>query len=174
MPKSKAEKQKIVEKIQQDLNKARSVVFVDIQGLKSKDQLVLRRKLKGVDGGLKIAKKTLISLAMKNFPCDNAADSDAKNLEGEIALVIANKDELNPLKSAFEFSRQNENLKIIGGIFDQNFYAGEKIMEIAQLPGKEELLARLVGSLASPMSGLANVLQGNLKDLVVVLSKIKK
>lgn len=173
MPKTKQEKQKIVEKIQQDLGKAKSVVFVDIQGLKSKDQLVLRRKLKSADGNLKIAKKTLISLAMKNFPCDNAVDSNAENFEGEIALVIANKDELSPLKSAFEFSKLNENLKIIGGIFDRGFYAKEKILEIAQLPGKEQLLGRLVGSLASPLSGLANVLQGNLRGLVVVLSKIK-
>jgi len=65
------------------------------------------------------------------------------------------------------------NLKILGGIFKNEFVEAEKIIELAKLPTREELLARLVGSISAPISNFINVLEANIKGLIYVLTKAK-
>ncbi|MDO8265140.1 MAG: 50S ribosomal protein L10, partial [Candidatus Parcubacteria bacterium] len=86
-------------------------------------------------------------------------------------------DEVMPAKIAYQFSQKNANLKILGGLIESqrgSLLGTEQVIELAKLSSKEELLARLVGSIAAPMSGFANVLQGNIRNLVYVLNAIKK
>jgi large subunit ribosomal protein L10 len=68
-----------------------------------------------------------------------------------------------------QFRTTNESLKIIGGTLEKKFIDAAKVMELAQIPGKQELMAKLVGSINSPVSGFVNVLAGNLRGLVQVL-----
>ena len=165
---TKAQKQNIIDDLKEKIDHQKSIVFVDLKGLKVKDLFVLRTKIKEVEGQLKVAKKTLIKLVL-----EKAGLKLEKDLKGEIALVCAFKDSLSPLKKTYQFSQTNENLKILSGFFDGKFIDQEEIMTLAQLPSREELLARLVGSISNPISGLVNVLQGNLRGLVYVLSQIK-
>ena len=91
----------------------------------------------------------------------------------EIALVLGYKDEVSPAKLVWQTSKTNQNLKIIGGFMNNKLMTAEEVATLAQLPSREELLAKMVGSMASPMSGFLTVLQGNIKGLVRVLSQIK-
>lgn len=168
MPKTKAQKQETVSELKQALAKAKSVVFINIQGIKAKDLVALRRKIKEGKGVFQVAKKTLINLAF------GEKEAKVKELEGEIAVAFSTEDELSSLKSLYNFSKENENLKLVAGIFGGSLAGKEEILTLAQLPTKQELLARLVESIASPMSGMLNVLQGNIKGLVYLLSNIKK
>lgn len=145
------------------------MVFADFSGLKVKDLSVLRKKMKEQNCEFKVAKKTLISLILK----EKKIDLDSKKLQGEIALNFGYKDEILPFKILYDFSKKNEHLKILGGFIGQEFYEKERALELAQLPAEEELLAKLVGSISSPLSGLINVLQGNLKGLVYILKQAK-
>lgn len=165
---TKAQKQNIIDDLKEKIDRQKSIVFVDLKGLKVKDLFVLRTKIKEVEGQLKVAKKTLIKLVL-----EKAGLKLEKDLKGEIALVCAFKDSFSPLKKTYQFSQTNENLKILSGFFDGKFVDQEEIMTLARLPSREELLARLVGSISNPISGLVNVLQGNLRGLVYVLSQIK-
>lgn len=167
---TKAQKQKIVSDLKEKIDRQKSIVFADFTGLKVKDLSALRRKMKAADGELKIAKKTLISLALK----EKKFAVDLKKLQGEIALGFGYKDEISPFKIIYDFAKEKEGLKILGGLIAKDFYEKEKAIELAQLPTRDELLARLVGSISSPLSGLINVLQGNLKGLIYALSAIKK
>jgi len=166
---TKAQKEKIVEDLTDDLKQQKSVVFVAIGGLKVKDLSGLRRKLKEIGGKLKVVKKTLMKIAFEKMGLKLP-----ENLIGEIALVSAFENEILPIKSVHQFSKENENLKILSGIFEGKLLEKEKIIEIAELPTKEELLARLVRSVSAPISGLVNVLQSNLRGLVYILSTIKR
>jgi len=166
---TKAQKEKIVEELTNDLKQQKSVVFVAIGGLKVKDLSGLRRKLKEIGGKLKVVKKTLMKIAFEKMGLKLP-----ENLIGEIALVSAFENEILPIKSVHQFSKENENLKILSGIFEGKLLEKEKIIEIAELPTKEELLARLVRSVSAPISGLVNVLQSNLRGLVYILSTIKR
>ncbi len=169
MPKTKEQKQKIVEKLAEDFKKQKSVVFIDYKGLKVKDMNDLRKKIKQENGKLEASKKTLLNLAAKKTGFDLG-----ENFPGQVALVFSFDDSLKSIRETYTLSQKNENLKILAGIFEGKLIKGGEVTMLAQLPGREELLAKLVGSIASPMSGLLNALQGNLRSLVFILSSIKK
>ena len=146
------------------------MVFVDYKGLKVKDMLDLRERLKQVGSKLVVAKKTLFAKVMK----EKGIGIDLKGMEGQIGAIFAFEDSLAPMKTANTFARTNENLKIVGGYFENEIQSAERIVAIASLPSKEELLAKLVGTLAAPMSGFVKVLQGNIKGLIYVLAQKAK
>ena len=168
MAKTKDQKEKIVEELTNDLKKQKSVIFVAIDKLKVKDISGLRRKLKEAGGKLKVAKKTLIKLTFEKNKLKLPED-----LTGEIALIFGLDNEISPIKSAFQFSKENDNLKLLSGIFEGKLVGKEEVIAIAQLPSREELLAQLVGTISAPMSGFINVLQGNIKGLIYALNAIK-
>lgn len=167
---SREKKKKIIENLKEKIAKQKAMIFVDFTGLKMKDIFNLRKKLKTVDAQLKVAKKTLTQLALK----ESKLKIDIKELKGEIALVFGFKDEISPAKIVWQFAELNPNLKILGGLIENKFFETEKIIEIAKLPTREELLVKLVGSISAPISNFVNVLQGNIKGLICVLSSIKK
>jgi len=182
MPFTKEQKKKIIEDLTQDFSRQKATAFIDFQGLKVKDMADFRKKIKEVGGRLQVAKKTLIKIASekaelkleKKLEGETRQNFDIKNLSGQIGLVFAFEDPLSPLKAAYQFSQTNENIKMLAGIFEGKFIGKEEVITLAQLPSREELLAKLVGSISAPISGLVNVLQGNMKGLIFVLSAIKK
>jgi len=167
---TKAQKQKILEDLKEKIERQKSIVFVDFTGLRVEDLSSLRKKLKEVNNELKAVKKTLMGIAFKKAKIE----FETKKLPGEIALVFSYKDEISPAKIVYQFSLENPNLKILGGFFENNFREAEKIVTLAQIPSREELLARLVESISAPLSNLVNVLQGNMRNLVYLLSVIRK
>lgn len=166
---TKAQKQKIIADLKDKIAKQKAMVLVGITGLKVKDLSDLRKKLKANDSNLKVAKKTLIEKAFRESNLEFDKDKDKE----EIALVFGFKDESSSAKTVYQFGLANEKLKILGGFLEGKFKEAEEIIALAQLPTKEELLAKLVGSIASPISGLINVLQGNIKGLIYILAKAK-
>ncbi|PIZ86824.1 MAG: 50S ribosomal protein L10 [Candidatus Nealsonbacteria bacterium CG_4_10_14_0_2_um_filter_40_15] len=169
MVKTKEEKKKILEELKEKISKQKVTIFVDFTGLKMKDIFDLRKKLKMVDSQLKVTKKTLAQIAFNK----SGLKTEIKKLKGEIAFVFGLKDEISPAKIIFQFSQINPNLKILGGFLENKFVEAEKIVELAKLPTREELLGKLVGSISAPVSNLINVLQGNLRNLVSILSQLK-
>ena len=170
--KSRAQKQETVNELKDNLARAKAVVFADVQGLKAKELVALRRKIKRVGGILKIAKKTLIDLALKNSgdPRRGRAAVSAKKMKGEVAVLFATQDQLLPLKTLYSFSKENEKLGLLSGVFGNLLLNREQLLELAQLPSREELLSKLIGSLTNPLFGLLTVFQGNIKGLITVLA----
>ncbi len=167
---TKAQKQKILADLRDKIARQKAIVLVGITGLKVKDVSLLRKKLKSAEANIKVFKKTLAEIVFK----ENKLEFDKRKFKEEIALVFGFKDELSPVKAVYQFSRENAQLKILGGFLDKEFKGKEEMIVLAQLPSREELLARLVGSMNASVSGLINVLQGNIKGLVFALSSIKK
>jgi len=111
-----------------------------------------------------------MDIAFKNKKLDIATEK----MSGEISLVFGYEDELSPAKIVYQFLKTNPNVKIAGGYIENRFYGPEDVIRFAELPGREQLLANLLGSLSAPMSNLVSVLSGNLRKLVIALSQIKK
>jgi len=170
MPISKAKKEEIVKELGEKLGRQKAVVFADFTGLKVKDLGTLKTSLRKQNAEFKVAKKTLMKVAFK----EKGIDTDPKNLAGEIALVMGYGDEVAPAKLVYEFSKTNQNIKILGGLLENKMLSIEQVMSLAKLPSKLELYAKLVGTLSSPSRNFVGVLQGNIRGLVTVLSKIKK
>ena len=166
---TKVQKQKILDELKEKIAKQKVMIFADFTGLKVKDLSNLRKKIKAADGEIKVAKKTLLGLAVKGA----GLEFEAKKIKGEIALVFGYKDEISLTKIIYQFAEANPNLKILGGFLENQFRTAEEIITLAQLPTKEELLSGLVRSVSAPISNFINVLQGNIKGLIYLLTKIK-
>ena len=169
MPLNKEQKKNIVKELKDNIAKQKAVVFVSVKGLKASELFDLRKQLKESNCLLSVAKKTLLKIAFK----ENKIELNEKELEGQIALIFGFEDEIAPAKTAYNFSLKNENLKILGGFLENQLRNMEEIIILAKIPSKQELLAKFIGSIKAPMSGFVNVLQGNIKGLVYVLSQIK-
>ncbi len=164
---TKDQKKQLVKDLSENIKASKSAVFVDYRGLKVKNLTGLKKELRGSGVEFKVAKKTLIEKAFR----DSGIDMNVKNLEGQVAVAFSG-DEITGAKIIEKFGRTNENLKILAGVLEKKLMSAAEMKALARLPGKEELLAKLVGTLNAPVSGLVNVLAGNLRGLAQVLKAI--
>lgn len=154
---NKAQKTKQIDSIKEKVAQQKSVIFVDFAKVGSKDLFNLRKSLKEAGCNLKIAKKTLVRVAFGQSGISFWNKMKAV-IPGQLALVFGIKDEIAPARIANAFAKAHENLKILGGIFEGRFIDREKVLVLANLPSRNELLSRLVGSLSSSMTGFVRVL----------------
>jgi large subunit ribosomal protein L10 len=166
---TKEKKKKILQELKEKIEKQKIIIFVDFTGLKVGDFFELRKRIKSIGDEIKVVKKTLANLAFK----EKKIGFDVKKLKGEIALIFGFKDEILPAKTVYEFSKENQNLKILGGIFEKEFLEADKIIELSKLPSKEELLANLLSSISAPISNLVNIFRAIPQNFVFVLNQIQ-
>jgi len=170
---TKEQKKEILETLKEKIAAKKAMIFVDFKGLKVQDLFELRNKLREIGAEFMVAKKTLMKIAFQ----EKKIKVDPNELEGQIALVFGFENELAPAKAVYNFSQENPNLKILGGFIEsqaQEFLDSEAMITLGQIPSREELLAKLTGSISAPIFNLVNVLGGNLKGLLYALSAIKK
>ena len=170
MPLTRGRKTKIVEELTEMFKKQKIAVFSDFRGVGVSKLTALRREMKKAGAEFKVAKKTFLRLALKAV----GIDYDPKTLEGEIGVIFGYEDQIAPVKTAAKFGKENKTFKILKGILDGKFLEGKEVLLLAKLPSREQLLAKLVWVLNSPLQGFHNVLSGNLRNLVVVLNKIRE
>ena len=170
MPKTKDQKKEILENLKNKLSQSKSVIFSADKGLDVKTTEALRQELKDNQAEYLVAKKTLLKLANK----DLGEIPGLENLEGSVALTLSYEDEVNGARILNKYAKANEKLELGGGILENSFILPEMVKRLATLPAKEVLLATLLATFKSPISGLANVLSGNTRNLVGVLNAIKE
>ncbi|MCX6813703.1 MAG: 50S ribosomal protein L10 [Candidatus Azambacteria bacterium] len=166
---TRAKKEEIIEGLKDKLGRAKTVVFARYKGLTVADLTVLRNELKEAEGEGWVVKNRLTKIALKD-----KTEVPDKILKGQTALFFSYKDELTAPKIVYKTAKNNENLKIKGGIFEDKFIEANEVEKLAQIPGREELLAKMVGSLNAPISGFVGALRGNLLNLLYTLNEIQK
>jgi large subunit ribosomal protein L10 len=172
MPKTRIQKNNALKKISEKIGRSKSVYFAKYSKLTVADSGKLRTALRNENSEFVVAPKTITNLALTENKLDVV---DTKKFEGQMAVVFGYDDEVTPAKILNKFKKENENkIEFLGGILDGKFYSSQEVAQLAELPGKTELLAKLVGSLNSPISGFVNVLAGNLRNLVYVLKAIEE
>lgn len=167
---TKEKKKSVIDRIEKSIDNQKIMIFIGIAKIKAKDLLGLKNSLKEKGNVLTVVKKTLFNIASKN----KGILIDAKKLEGEMAVVFGNEDEISAAKSVAQFFKGDENLKILGGVFENKEIEAEKVIALSQIPSRPELLAKAVGSIKAPVSNFVSVLSGNMRNLVYVLGQIKK
>lgn len=171
MAKTKEQKRQTLAELEDNFTKSKAAVFVNFQGLNVKDTTALRNLLRKEKIEYEVAKKTLLKLAVEKT---GQIGVDPKSFNGNIAVAFGFEDEVTPAKVLNQFRATHDALKIIGGTFEKKFIDAAKVIELAQIPSRQELLAKLVGSINSPVSGFVNVLAGNLRGLVQVLKAMSE
>lgn len=154
---TKEQKQKQVKDLKDKISKQKSLVFVDFNKVPSKDMFGLRKSLKEAGCNLKIAKKTLLRIA---FGQSNVSfwGKIKKNVPGQLALVLGIEDEIAPARISNKFAKDHQTFKILGGVFENKFIEKERVLFLASIPPRDELLSRLVGSISSSMTNFVRVL----------------
>lgn len=164
-------KQKVatVEHLSQQMQKAKAVVFTDYRGLSVPQVQQLRTELAKQDASIEVTKNTLMNLAAKKAE----REIDAEILQGPTATLFAFGDEVAPLKTLVDFAKENELPTIKAGLLGGEALTAAQVSALAALPSRDELVAKAVGSIAAPLSGMVNVLHGNMRGLVYALSAVR-
>ena len=172
MPKTKEQKRTILKQLSDKIGKAKSIIFTRYSGLTVKDNEDLRVKLRKEDNEYYVAKKTLFSLALKDKAISGL---DVKKFEGQVAAIFGYGDEVSTAKIVDQFKKNKEGkIEFIGGILENKYINAAEVASLAKLPSKQELYAKIVGSINAPVSGFVNALAGNIRNLVQVLKAIEE
>lgn len=170
MPITKEQKKEIVSGLKDRLANIKAMIFTDYQGLKVNEIQELRRALRAKKIDYKVLKTSLIKKALD----DSGIKIEESIYSRPVAIAISETDEVEPSKVIYDFNKKNEKLEILGAIVNGEFYNTSQIKALAMMPSKEELFAKVVGSISAPLSGLVNVLQGNLKGLISVIKQYQE
>ena len=164
-------KEQLVSQFAEKLARSKSAVFTDYRGLTVEEIMEVRDKLREQGIEFKVIKNTLFGLAVK----EAKLDIDPEELAGHpVAVAFGFNDEVAPAKIVFNFARDHEALEIIGGILEGKNIDAAGIKSLAQLPSREELIAKMLGSINAPVSNFVGVLHANLRGIVNVLKAIEE
>ncbi|MBI2122404.1 MAG: 50S ribosomal protein L10 [Candidatus Sungbacteria bacterium] len=166
---TKQKKSEIIKNLADKFSRKKIAIFSDLHGVSVAKLQSLRRNLRKSGGEYKVAKKTFFDRALS----EGGMALKTKDLRGELGVAFGYEDEVSAAKTLFKFSKENETFKILAGILNDQILSDKQVVALARLPSREVLLAQLVGALQSPIRGLVTVLGGNMRNLVMVLSKIK-
>ncbi len=151
---NRTEKQELIQSLNENLGGMETVVVAHYKGLNVDDITDLRKKMRAEGGVMKVAKNTLVRLALK----DTQYESLTEHFVGQTAIFYSTNP-VAPAKVVSEFANDNENLVILGGAMGANLLDVEGIQALAKLPSLDELRAKLVGLLQAPAQKLASVTQ---------------
>ena len=147
-------KQPIVDEISGVIKDAQSVVVVDYRGLTVSEDTQLRKQLREAGVSYKVYKNTLVSRAVEGTEFESLRDV----LEGPSAFAVSTDDATAPARILAKFAKTAPALEIKAGVVEGTYYDAEGMKTIASVPSRDELLSKLLGSLQSPITNLARVL----------------
>ena len=163
-------KEQLVKQMSDNLGKSKAIILVNYQGLKVKEIQELKKRLQKQEISFQIIKNTLLKIALKNA----GLSFDESLLDQPVAIIWGAEDEVTPAKLIVSYKKEVEKFQIIGGIINRDFAENNIILRLAALPNREELYAKLVGTLNTPIYKLVSVLKGNLKSLVYLLDQYRQ
>ena len=147
-------KQPIVQEISDNIKDAQSLVVVDYRGLTVAEDTELRKALREAGITYKVYKNTLVKRAIAGTEFESLSDS----LEGPNAFAISTTDATAPARVLAEFAKKAPKLEIKAGVVEGTFYDENGMKAISSIPSREVLLGRLLGSMQSPITNFARVL----------------
>jgi len=170
VPSEKAlqEKKEVVKEISGKLKSAKSIVLTDYRGLTVEQDTDLRNALRKSGIEYKVVKNTLTKLAAR----ENGLEVLEPYLNGPTAIAISSTDPVAPAKVLTEYVKKYEKLSLKAGVVEGRVIDVDGIKSLSELPPREVLIARVLGGFNAPISGFVNVMNANLRGLVVALNAI--
>jgi len=147
-------KQPIVAEIAENIKDAQSVVLVDYRGLTVEQDTNLRKELRAADITYKVYKNTMMNFAFKGTDFEGLAPY----LEGPSAIAISTTDATAPARVLAKFAKTAPQLEIKAGVVEGVVYDAKGIASVATIPSREELISKLLGSIQSPITNFARVM----------------
>ncbi|MDR7871666.1 MAG: 50S ribosomal protein L10 [Tissierellaceae bacterium] len=157
-----------IEEIKEKIKNAESVVLVDYRGLNVEQLTELRSQYRSAGIEYKVYKNTMMRFAFK----DSGLEEFNEFLKGPSAIAFGYEDPVSAAKITAEFAKKHDKLEIKAGIVDGKVIDVKGVNDLAELPPREVLIAQALGGLNAPIQGFANVLQGTIRSLAIVLNAI--
>lgn len=148
-------KKPVVEEISAGIKDAVSVVLVDYRGLTVEQDTQLRKNLREAGISYKVYKNTMMNFAFKGTDFEGLAPY----LEGPSAMAYSTTDATAPARVLAEFAKKADKLQVKAGVVEGTVYDAAGIAKVAEIPSREVLLSRLLGSMQSPVTNFARVLK---------------
>jgi len=163
---TKQKKGKIIEELKEEFSKCSVGILTDYRGLKNSEITALRRKLQESGAGYKVVKNTLARFAAEQSDKGEISGS----FEGPIAVVLGYDDLSQPAKALTDYIRTSKlEIPIKGGFIDNRVLTADEVSNLASLPSKEVLVAKVLGTMKSPFYSLVGTLSNPLRNMVGVL-----
>lgn len=168
---SKAKKSQILDKLDDQFARAKSVVFVANSGLSADEAVEVRKACHEANLNYTVAKRTMLRLSASKQGVELGDDV----LEGPVGAIFSYEDEIAPASVAYKFVKGDDaKLAFTGGILNGEVLNKDSVMKLAKLPSREQLVAQLLSSLNAPVSGFANVCAGPLRGFAQAIKAISE
>ena len=161
-------KEQVIE-LTEKLKKAKAIYFTDYSGLDVRSITKLRKEFFDQEVEFLVAKNTLIKLAAEN----NKIAGLEEFLSGPTALAISYDEPVKPARVIKKFAKMHIKPDVKGILFEGEVLEKDRFESIASLPNREELLSHFVGTIQSPLTGLAKILNASMSNMVCVLTNLK-
>ncbi|MCX7921180.1 MAG: 50S ribosomal protein L10 [Clostridia bacterium] len=170
MPSNKVleQKKEVVRELTEKVKAAKAIVLADYRGLTVEQDTELRNALRKAGVEYRVVKNTLTRFAMKE---NGLVDIDGY-LSGPTSIAMSDVDPVAPAKVMAEFAKKYEKLELKAGTVEGKVIGADGVKALADLPSREVLIAKVLGGFNAPISGFVNVLNGNIRGLVVALNAI--
>ena len=164
------EKKSEVERLRAELAKSGSVFVMGFQKIPVSEDLELRRQVRGAGGRYQVVKNTLAELSAQGTP----AEQILKALSGPTALATTETSPVALAKALTAYAKANPNFTFRAGLVESRVVSLAEITELAVLPSKEELLAKVLGLINAPARGVAMALQAVVRNMASVMDQAVK
>ena len=167
-------KQAVVAELKEQMTSAKGAVFTSYRGLTVAQDTELRRELRAAGVTYRVVKNTMTRIAAKEAGFEGIDE----HLEGTTALAFSAEDAVAPAKVICDYIKKNKLedagiLTVKVGLVEGKVIDASEVKALASLPSREELIAKLLGSMNAPISNTVNVLQGVIRNAVYVLDAIR-
>ena len=167
----KTEKTEIVSSLKEMIESSSAVYLTDYSGINVEDINKLRGEFRKENVKYKVIKNTLFKRALEEL---NKYDKLADHLVGMTGYAFASDNPVAPAKIIKKYHDDSNKLSLKACYIDEQFYEGKNLGMLAALPSKKELIATILGSLKSPVSGIAGAVNAVTRDLVNVIDQVAK
>lgn len=166
----RTEKPTVVAELRNSVGGAKNAFLIDFTGITVPQVTELRRQIRETNSDYVVVKNTLALIAIANSPLVGLRDKFA----GQTAVAFNSGDAVGLAKALKKFAKDVPSVQFKGAMLDGQVVAANQIDIIAELPSREELVARLLYVLQGPMRNLVTVLGANIRNLAVVLDQVSK
>lgn len=153
------QKKEEVKKLAEEMKEAKLILLTNYRGITVADDTTLRRDLRNAGAKCTIIKNNITRRALQEAGIEGLEEK----LVGPTAVIMSNEDYLEPAKTIYKFSKDNEFYEIKGGVVEGKVMTAEEIITLAKLPSREALLSMLAGALL-----------GNISKIAVALEEVRK
>ncbi len=166
---TKAFKSEKIDAMKEKFEKAQVAVVTEYKGYSVEEITTLRRNLQKEGGDYMVTKNTLAKIAAKGTNYEAIADL----CKGPIALAFGFEDQVSPAKVVSKFIKDSKKGEIIGAVLEGNLLSADEAKALANLPSKEELYAKMLGSINSPASGIVGSVNAVMASLTRAIAAVR-